>query len=299
MTSNAKNYLIACLACSTLVGAGIAYHQRQLLAEAKAAPTLKITQANYTSAAAQPLTEKLPAAPLPNDEEAAVPEAFASPDETRPGAGPGRGGQGSQWAARMTELMKDPEFVAAMKIEQESRIESRFGALFKQLKLTPEKLAALKTLMAERETAGREVWASAMAKGLNPRENRDELRKLTSDLQNEIDGTIRTTVGEAAYNEIEAYKASQPQRSTVRDLNQKLTVAGQPLNDSQSQQLTRILAETGTTSGRNSLITDQTISIAKGVLMPAQVEQLEKLQSEQQAARLIQEKTGGAGRPQR
>ena len=295
MTSNSKNYLIAFLACTTLAGAGLVIQQRQLLAEARAKPTLKITQSNFTPRPAQPLEDKKK--PAPPVEASADETAPAAPADAANGPGQGQGpGQGrGQWAARMTELMKDPEFIAAMKIEQDARIEKRYGALFKQLNLPADKITALKNLLAERENARRDVMATSMSQGLDMRDaaTRDKLRDLTNQMQAEVDTNIKTTIGETAYAQLETYKATQPQRSAVSDFNEKLGVSGQPLTESQSQQLTKILADTGTVKGRDVVITDQTISAAKGVLMPSQVDQLVEFKAQQDAQKLIQSKMGG------
>ena len=194
----------------------------------------------------------------------------------------------------MAELMKDPEFAAAMKLEQEARIEQRYGVLFKQLNLPADKIAALKSFLAERENANREVMASAAAQGLNPRDNRDELRQLAAELQAEVDANIKSTLGDNVLAAINTYNATSSQRNTVNDLNQKLTYSAQPLNDTQSKMLTTILAETGQQNGRGTLITDATITRAQGVLMPSQVEALKKLQAEQQAQQLVQAKMRAA-----
>ncbi len=302
MNSNSKNYLIAFLACTTLAGAGLALQQRQLLAEAKAAPTLKVTQSNFSTRPAQALTEPKPAptpAAIQGDEASPAPAADAADARPAGGSGQGRG----QWGARMAELMKDPEFVSALKIEQESRIEDRYGAFFKQLNLPADKIAALKSLLVERDNARRDVMASAVAQKLDPRDpdTRNQLRELTDQMQAEVDTNIKTTIGDTAYAQLETYKATQPQRSTISDFNEKLSLNGQPLSDSQSQQLTRILAETGTVNGRNAVITDQTINLAQAVLMPAQVDTLKTFQKQQAAEQLIESKTRGSfsgqGRP--
>jgi hypothetical protein len=295
MTSTSKNYLIAFLTCTTLAGAGLALQQRQLLAEAKAAPTLKITQSNFAPRPAQALSDPKPSSPpRAADTEEAAPSAAAADTA---GVAPNTPGQGrGQWGARMAELMKDPEFVSALKVEQESRIENRYGALFKQLNLPADKIAALKNLLIERENARRDVMASAIAQKLDPRDpdTRTQLRTLTEQLEAEVDTNIKTAIGDIAYTQLETYKATQPQRSTVSNFNEKLALSGQPLSDSQAQQLTRILSETGTVNGRNVTITDQTISVARGVLMPAQVETLIKYQAQKAAEKIIESKTRGS-----
>ena len=298
MNSNSKNYLIAFLACTTLAGAGLALHQRQLLAEVKTAPTLKVTQSNFSPRPVQALSDSKPAAtPQVANTTDTPPPSSAAEANGRAAATPSQGR--GQWGARMAELMKDPEFVSAIKVEQESRIENRYGALFKQLNLSADKIASLKSLLVERENARRDVMASAFAQKLDPRDpdTRTQLRELTNQLESEVDTNIKTAIGDTAYSQLETYKATQPQRSTVSNFNDKLALSGQPLSDSQLQQLTRILSETGTVNGRSVAITDQTISVARGVLMPAQVETLIKFQTQQAAEQLIERKTSGEGRP--
>jgi hypothetical protein len=291
MSSKLKNYLILFLACTT-VGVGFQlFRARQQLADARKAPSLEVkkTEINTSAAPAPTLVDRAPEAP------AASP--VAEPSETAPaGAPPDRqggpgGNRGARFGAAMAELMKDPEFAAALKLDQEARIDNRYSTLFKQLNLPPEQLAALKSLLAERENANRDVWASAAAQGLNPRDNRDELRQLTADLQAEVDENIKTTLGENVYGAIENYNNTAPQRNVVSDFNQKLAITGASLSDSQSQQLTNIIAETAQSSGRNVIITDATIARAQAVLTPAQVSTLTQLQAEQNARQIINEKT--------
>jgi hypothetical protein len=297
MNSTSKNYLIAFLACTTLAGAGLVLQQRQLLAEARAKPTLKITQSNFTPRPAQALEEKKqPEAPVEaNADETSAPTAPDAMAGGNPGQRPGQGR--GQWAARMTELMKDPEFVAAMKIEQDARIEKRYGSLFKQLNLPADKITALKNLLSERDNARRDVMATSMAQGLDMRDaaTRDKLSELSNQMQAEVDTNIKATIGETAYAQLETYKATQAQRSAVSNFNEKLSISGQALTESQSQQLTKILTDTGTVKGRDIGITDQTISAAKGVLMPSQVNQLLEYKAQQDAQKLIQSKMSGGG----
>jgi hypothetical protein len=291
MNSNTKNLAIVFLAATTL-GLGVQlYSTRQKLAAALNAPKLEVKHSEVKVAAApSPISAPAPTAAAPAAE--AQQENNFGPPEGGPGSGPGnfggRGGRG--FGAQMAELMKDPEFAAAMKLEQEARIDQRYGALFKQLNLPAEKIAELKSMLAERENAMRDVMASAAAQGLNPRESRDELRQLAADMQAEVDNAIKTTFGDSVLTSINTFNDAAPQRSTINDLSQKLVYSSQPLNDTQSRMLTTILAETGQQNGRTTLITDATIARAQGVLMPSQVAALKKLQSEQQAQQLLQAK---------
>ncbi len=296
-STDKKNYLIAFLACTTLGGAALVIHTRQQLADARNAPSLQINRTEIKTAAAPAPIISPPAEPAAAPAEAAPPPQAGERPEGGPGGpgGPGnRGQRGAQFAAQMASLMQDPEFAAAWKLEQEARIEQRYGALFKQLNLSPDKLAALKSLLVERENAGREVWASAAAQGLNPRDNRDQLRELTNSLEAEVDKNIEAQLGASVVTALDTYNSTSSQRNTVNDLTQKLSYAGQTLNDSQAQQLTKILAETGAQNGRTTTITDDTITRAAGVLTHAQLTELKRLQAEQQARQLIEEKTRAA-----
>src|SRR5690606_41043796 len=106
-----------------------------------------------------------------------------------------------------------------------------------------------------------------------------------------VDANIKNTFGPAVVDALANYNTTATQRNTVQDLSQKLSYAGQSLNDSQAKQLTSILVETGTQSGRNTLITDATITRAAAVLTNVQLEQLKKLQAEQQARLVLEQKT--------
>ncbi len=288
-----KNLALGFLLCTSLGTGAMLVHTRQQLADARNAPSLQVTRSDFQAPAAPaplPPAEAAPAPARPSPPDDAVDAPPASPENTGPG-GPG-GGRGARFAARMSELMKDPDFAEAWKIQQEARIEERYGALFKQLNLPPEKLAALKALLIERENAGREVFATAAASGLDPRDpaNREELRKLSDDLRDEVNANIEATFGESMTSTLDAYQAAGPQRNTVNTFAGKLNNAGAPLTPAQSQQLTQILTETGKPSGRTVLVTEATITRATGLLSNTQVEELKQLQTEQQAQIVVEEK---------
>lgn len=292
MSPQAKNYVIAFLACTTLGAAALVVQSRQQLADVRNNPSLEIKRSDITvGAAPAPLSAPPSAAP-------STPAEAATADDTpgeRPEPGQGRGQRGgAQMAAQMAELMKDPEFAAAMKLEQEARLDARYGELFKQLNLSPAQLAEFKALLAEREAAGRDVWMTAREQGIDPRTSRDQLRELSTSIQAEVDASIKTTLGDSVYSALENYNSTSQQRNTVNDFARRLDYSSQPLNDAQSAQLTTILAQTGTVSGRTVLITDATISQAAGVLTSTQLENLKSQQAEQQARLVIEAKTRAA-----
>ena len=293
-SSDKKNFVIAFLACTTLAGAGLLVHTRQQLADARdTSKKIQVTKTEIKTAAAPaaivatPISTPALAEETPNQEN-------NPPQEREGGPGQGRGqrGGGGNFGAQMAELLKDPEFAAAWKTQQLARIEQRYGALFQDLNLPPDQQAKLTALLAERENAGRDVWASAREQGLDPRDPaaREQLRTLTNDLQAEVDANIEAALGASVVTALDQYNSTGAQRNTVNDINQSLTYGGQPLNSAQTKQLTQILAATGTQQGRNTLITDATITQAAGVLTNVQLNALKKLKSQQEAEQLVQTK---------
>lgn len=224
--------------------------------------------------------------------------------------------------------MNSPEVQQLMAIQQKAGLDGRYAALFKKLNLSPADLEKFKGLLVEKQLAITDVLAAARNQGLTGRGSRDEIRQLVEDTQAEIDGNIRTAMGESAYAEYKNYETTLPQRAVVSQLEQRLSYSSTPLNDTQTEQLVQILAANtpATSNGnRGNLVaplvqtfaagnprlgqavammggtgvplTDTVIAQAQGVLMPTQVAALQGLQQEQQAAaQLMQQMRSTNGR---
>lgn len=281
-----KNQAIAFLAVTTAAGAGLAIHQHRQIAELERSVQVTVINSSETTAAPKAYlsSSPRPAAPaeitipaLPGDEE---------PASEGEGRGPRDGNRGN-WTARMNELMQDPDFVAAWQIQQRSRLDGRYADLFKQLNLAPAQLARLQDLLTERQNVWRDVMVSARESGLDPRENRDQLREMASQLQSEVDATIKSELGDSIYSAYQQYDSTQSQRGVVSQLNRKLSYSGTQLGEAQSQQLVNIIASNG------GQLNQQTINLSRGLLTADQVAALEQIYSEQSAAALVREKMGG------
>ena len=233
-------------------------------------------------------------------------------DEGRPngGAGPGDGAFRSRIdGGRFGAMLANPEMQKLMAVQQKGALDNRYSPLFKQLNLSPADLEKFKNLLVEKQTAVMDVMAAARSEGLTGRENRDQIRELVQNAQNDVDTTIKATLGDAAYSQYQNFETTQPQRAVVSQLEQRLSYSSTPLSDTQSQQLVQILAATSPThdngSGRNGgfggamvalapggggtffggpTITADTINQAQGVLSAQQLSALQSLQQEQQAA---------------
>ncbi len=210
---------------------------------------------------------------------------------------------------RFEAMMANPEAQKLIALQQKAALDGRYSSLFKQLQLSPADLEKFKNLLVEKQSATMDVMAAARAQGLSPRDNRDEFRQLVQNAQNEVDNTIRSTLGDTAYTQYQSYEATAPQRAVVSQLDQRLSYSSTPLTDSQSQQLVQILAQTtpansnaGRASGAASVfsamgggpggafggggtpITADAVTQAQGILSTQQLSALQALQQEQQAS---------------
>lgn len=297
MSSKAKNYLIVVLAAATISSGLIAWNQSRRLAalqqdllkrSAVAAVKPKPAPVAAAVAAARPA-----AAAAAEVEPAAPAEESAAQQQRQRGNRP-----------NMAALMANPEFAKAMSLQQRAALDARYAALFKQLNLSPAELEKFKSLLVERQTARMDVMNAARESGLNPRENRDEIRKLTDEAQAEVDANIKAALGETKFAQYQSYDATQSQRSLVSQLDQRLSYSSTPLNSTQSTFLVNALTASSTEStaaepaggpgnwggGRSgTAITDTVIQQAQSVLTPDQVAALKQLQSEQQAQQQIRE----------
>lgn len=236
-------------------------------------------------------------------------DGSGSRDEARANGGPG--GADPTFRARIDggrfgAILNNPEMQKLMAVQQKGALDSRYSSLFKQLNLSPADLEKFKNLLVEKQSAVMDVMAAARSEGLTGRENRDQIRDLVQNAQNEVDNTIRSTLGDAAYAQYQNYEATQPQRAVVSQLEQRLSYSSTPLSDTQSQQLVQILAETSPTRDSNAsgrpivslgaasgpgavffggpTITADAVNRAQSVLTAQQLSALQSLQQEQQAS---------------
>lgn len=201
-------------------------------------------------------------------------------------------------------MMENPEVQRLIAIQQKGALDARYAGLFKSLNLTPQQLDQFKNFLVEKGTSMMDVLAAARSQGIDPRSNREAFQKLVADAQAEIDHSIRSTIGETAFNQYKDYETTLPQRSVVNQLEQRLSYTATPLTAQQSEQLVQLLAATSKssggatspramingavssafgTAGPRATVSDATINQAAGVLAAPQVEALRQLQQEQQS----------------
>jgi hypothetical protein len=194
-----------------------------------------------------------------------------------------------------------------MALQRRAALDGRYATLFRNLKLSPADLEKFKDLLVDRQSAATDVFNTAREQGLNPRENREQIRQLIESFEAETDASIRSTLGETAYQQYQQYEQSFPQRAVVSQVEQRLSYSGTPLYGNQAEQLVSLLAASapsrpnaatagpvmsrpGTTSGRQTPITDAIIAQSEGFLSQSQVAALRQLQQEQAAQAELQQK---------
>ena len=298
MSPKAKNYVIIVLAAATLTASSIAWNQSRQLS----ALNEELLQNSADAVALQPRPAQA-SATFTTPSETTNGSAAASSDREvepatsdEPTATPRQRGGRPNFAA----LMSNPEFAQAMSVQHRAALDARYADLFKRLNLPPAQLEKLKDLLVERQTARMDVMVAVRESGLNPRENRDELRKLTEDAQAEVDSNIRATLGDNVFNQFQTFETTQPQRALVKVLNDRLSYSSTPLNTNQSDFLVNALAATATDNESKSstrpFISDMVIQQAQSVLAPDQVEALKQIQLEQQAQQKVRDLMRPAGR---
>jgi hypothetical protein len=232
-------------------------------------------------------------------------------------------------------VMDRPEAARLLAIQQKAQINARYGALFRQLALSPDKLAQLKSLLADKLSTPIDVMAAASQQGIDPVRSPEAFRQLNQNAQTELDEKIKALLEPTGYAQYQSYLQTEPQRAVVNQLQQALSYTDTPLTAAQADQLVHVLAETapsgstGATAGANvgyvsrtltgsnaavvagppgpegavmfggSQITDEAITRAQGFLATAQVEALQEVQQQQQAAAQLRQlmlQNAGPGR---
>ncbi len=308
---------IAILGLTTVTAAGLAYQQfkraEQLAAEL-AQSQVELPTGTERASARPVIAEVVEKESVVEAAEAEISEEPAE-EEREERRRDDRGNRGrNDIGNRIAEMMNDPEYAEAFKLQQVSRLDRAYADLFAQLNLPPATLSKLQDLLVEKQNSTRDVFMAAREEGFNGREDRDSIRALMEATQAEIDADIRATIGDANFDTLQAYEDSDRQRAMVDQLESRLSYSSAPLNTSQAQALTAILSETGSVQGRGGrggdspfgggggggvTITDETISRAQGVLSGSQLSALQSLQAEQEAAQMLtsamREATQGRG----
>jgi len=301
-----KNLLIVLLALSTVATGVLAWQQHQQALHTVAATSSnndellkKLADAERRASDLEARLAALQAAEHGPDMPPAESNAATTTPERR---GPDRAGPNNR-RAEMAALMNNPEVVKLMAAQQKSMLDNRYAALFKRLNLNPAQLEAFKNLLLEKQNSQRDVMSAARDSGVNPRESRDELRKLVQEANDETDAAIVAAIGQDKFSQYKNYDATGSQRALVDQIGRSLSYST-PLSDAQSQALVQIFAQNSSTDaakntqrggwggpfgGNNTAITDDMIAQAQSILSADQLKVVQEHQATQQAEAKLRE----------
>ncbi|MDA7916675.1 hypothetical protein N9B49_00480 [bacterium] len=300
---------LAILGLTTVTGAGLAYHHYQRAEELAARLAgMQSEQVNLPKERRdRPQEQRAETEPLIAANADLEAEEESEPREERRERESNRGDRGRQdMGSRIAEMMADPEYAAAFNLQQRARLDRTYADLFAQLDLPPNTLTRLQDLLVEKQNTTRDVFMAAREEGLG-RENRTELRELMEATQAEIDSEIAAAIGQDNFAALQKYEQTGRERGMVDQIESRLSYSATPLNPNQAQALTSILAETSTGGNRGRggdsarggggvTISDDAIVRAQGLLSSSQLQSLQDLQAEQQAAQKLTEAMREASR---
>lgn len=302
-----KNLLLLVLVLTTLGLSAFAWKQHLELIELRATALNNGSRAEWQkrALAAQNRAKN-------SDRPSAGAPPGGSATVSLPAPGPAPVTRGAGLVTSFTSLMDRPEMAHLMAIQQKGQIDARFAALFKNLGLPADKLAQLKALLADKLSAPTDVLAAAGPQGIDPVRNPQEFTKLIQDTQSELDDKIKSLLPPGDYAQYQNYLQTEPQRAVVSQLQQSLSYSDTQITPAQADQLVQILADTagskgavaGTGPGANvafamgpfpsngmgpgswgaTPITDEAIARAQSVLSAPQIQALQDIQQQQQAA---------------
>jgi hypothetical protein len=326
--SSYKNLLLIVLGLTALGLSALAWKQHLELTELRSTALINGHRADWQKRAlvAQKRAKELErqAAGVPRSGPAAV---------SLPAPNPAPMALGGGIVTSFTSLMERPEMARLMAIQQKGQIDARFAALFKKLGLPSDKLAQFKALLADKLSAAIDVMAAAEPQGVDPVRNPQEFNKLIQDTQSELDEKIKSLLPPAGFAQYQNYLQTEPQRAAVSQLQQALSYSDTQISPAQADQLVQILADTaanrsgggtasysvvsgpgvttvmatgpfpstgmGTGPWGGASITDEAIARAQSVLSAPQVQALQEIQQQQQAATQLRQllmQNIGAGR---
>lgn len=210
----------------------------------------------------------------------------------------------------ISRLMDNPEFMRVLNLQRHAMLDARFAELFRRLNLEGDALVEFKRLLVEKENVALDVVAVSETSPEGPLRP-ETLGASIRAAHSQIDQAIHSALGSDRYAMYREYERTLAHRTTVAQLEKRLSYSGAPLQPVQAEAVVRILesntpappVESGappvsvlvrsgvpeavplapTTVGAGR-VTDQVVSQAQTVLAPAQVDALKQIQLEQEAA---------------
>lgn len=210
----------------------------------------------------------------------------------------------------ISKLMDNPEFMRALNLQRQSMLDARFSELFRRLGLEGDALAEFKRLLVEKENVALDVVAVSET-GVDGPLRPETLGASIRAAQSQIEQSIESWLGGDRYAMYREYERTLGHRTTVAQLERRLSYTGAPLQPAQADAVVRImesntprpavehgappvsvLVRSGVpeavpvvpVSVGSGRVTDDVVTQAQTVLTPSQLAALKQIQLEQEAA---------------
>jgi hypothetical protein len=145
----------------------------------------------------------------------------------------------------MASMLKDPGMRDLVKNQQKMTlgpiIDQQYGALFKQLNLTPEQSATFKDLILKKTLAGTDVGLSMMDGSLDASQ-RAELTKQVKAQTDEMDAEMKQFLGDN-YQAYQSYEKTVPDRMTMSQFSQQFAGTATALTSAQENQMVQAMSD--------------------------------------------------------
>jgi hypothetical protein len=310
MNSPAKNILLAGLGLVIVFLGYFSWQQRQQNATLEETVSRYARERSMWQTRVAELEQRAAAAEKARSEtEARLAETRPTPAATR--ADPARA------RAAIASPLDNPATQRMMATTLKSTLDQRYGALFRQLKLSPADLDKFKDLLTERQMSTLDAVRALQSQGGGAASAR-ELPELMRKVQGDVDESIRGLLGDDRFQQYQDFNQNLASYTLLEQIERRLSYTSSPLQQNQSTALARVLIETAqpnpalggmgnlvqSLGGSSPMVTalvqrpisDDTIARAQGILEPAQVDVLRQIQAEQQAqANMIQSLRANAG----
>lgn len=140
-------------------------------------------------------------------------------------------------------VLDNPEVKKLVGIQQRAALDARFAALFRELKLSPSNLEKFKQLLVDKQTAILEVRTAAQTQSMAGKDPREAIREMLTKAQTDADNAIRSALGDTGFKKYQTYEETLPERTTINQLEQRLSYSSSPLTSEQTEKLIAIMAE--------------------------------------------------------
>lgn len=156
-------------------------------------------------------------------------------------AGEGGGLFGKEMGDMLGKMMKDPAMREMMREQQKAAINMMYGALFKEMNLSPEEKEKLKAILTDSQMKNIEN-AGGLFGGQQEGASED-IQKLAAESKKQTEAEIRALLGDARFAQYEDYQKNMNERMQLDQFKTRLASENLVLQEQQTAQLLHIMKE--------------------------------------------------------